>query len=82
MKTVISSPISGEESVTTMSDGPESQSQISSLHYGSFQNSLATLTSEAEDKPAISPRSAYVAIAVLCYVNLVNYLERYTIAGT
>ncbi|CAF98541.1 unnamed protein product, partial [Tetraodon nigroviridis] len=29
----------------------------------------------------ISPRSAYVAIAVLCYVNLVNYIERYTIAG-
>lgn len=82
MKAVISgSPISGEETATTMSDGSGSRSQISSLRYGSFQNSLATLTPEAEDRPAISPRSAYVAIAVLCYVNLVNYIERYTIAG-
>lgn len=71
-----------EKSAATMSDGSGSESQISSLHYGSFQNSLATLTPEAKDKPAISPRSTYVAVAVLCYVNLVNYIERYTIAGT
>lgn len=65
-----------------MSEGSGSQSQISSLHYGSFQNSLATLALAAEDTPAVSPRSAYAAVAVLCYVNLVNYMERYTIAGT
>lgn len=70
--------------MAAMSDGPVSPSQMSScsLHYGSFQNSLATLTPEAEGKPASSPRSAYVAVAVLCYVNLVNYIERYTIAGS
>lgn len=69
--------------MAAMSDGSVSRSQMSSssLRYGSFQNSLATLTPEAEDKPALSPRSAYVAVAVLCYVNLVNYIERYTIAG-
>lgn len=69
--------------MAAMSDGSVSQSQMRSsrLHYGSFQNSLATLTPEAEDKPALSPRSACVAVAVLCYVNLVNYIERYTIAG-
>lgn len=65
-----------------MSDDSGSQSQIGSLQYGSLQNSLATLTPEAQDKPAISPRSTYAAVAVLCYVNLVNYIERYTIAGT
>lgn len=75
-------PISGEESARAMSDGSGSQTQVGSLHYGSLQNSLATLTSGAEDTPAISPRRAYAAIAVLCYVNLVNYIERYTIAGT
>lgn len=70
--------------MAAMSDGSVSQCQMSSsrLHYGSFQNSLATLAPEAEDKPALSPRSAYVAVAVLCYVNLVNYIERYTIAGS
>lgn len=65
-----------------MSDGPGPQSSTGSFHYGSFQNSLETLAPAAENKPVISPRSAYVAIAVLCYVNLVNYIERYTIAGT
>lgn len=64
-----------------MTDGPGSQSPIGSFHYGSCQNSLERLTPQAEDKPPISPCSAYVAIVVLCYVNLVNYVERYTIAG-
>lgn len=53
----------------------------SGLHYGSFLNSLSSLTPQAGEKPAISPRRAYVAIAVLCYINLINYMERYTIAG-
>ncbi|XP_028839132.1 LOW QUALITY PROTEIN: protein spinster homolog 3 [Denticeps clupeoides] len=30
---------------------------------------------------AISPRRAHLAVAVLCYVNLLNYMDRYTIAG-
>ncbi|XP_031166925.1 protein spinster homolog 3 [Sander lucioperca] len=55
----------------------------SGIHYGSFVNSLSSLTPKAEEKekPAISPRRAYIAVAVLCYVNLLNYTERYTIAG-
>ncbi|XP_029303877.1 protein spinster homolog 3 [Cottoperca gobio] len=55
----------------------------SGLPYGSFMNSLSSLTPKAEEKekPAISQRSAYIAVAVLCYVNLLNYVERYTIAG-
>ncbi|KAF1378892.1 hypothetical protein PFLUV_G00195220 [Perca fluviatilis] len=55
----------------------------SGIHYGSFVNSLSSLTPKAEEKekPAISPRRAYIAVAVLCYINLLNYTERYTIAG-
>ncbi|MEQ2203385.1 Protein spinster 3 [Xenoophorus captivus] len=53
----------------------------SGLHYGSLINSVSSLAPLAADKPAISPRRAYIAIAVLCYVNLLNYMERYTIAG-
>ncbi|TNM84573.1 hypothetical protein fugu_008751 [Takifugu bimaculatus] len=66
-----------------MSDEPASPAQMSleSPHYGSLQNSRAALTPEAGQQWAASPRSAYVAMAVLCYVNLVNYIERYTIAG-
>lgn len=52
-----------------------------SLPYGSFANSLASLTPDAEEKPAISPKRAYVTMVVLCYINLLNYMERYTIAG-
>uniref|UniRef100_A0A3Q3IDT7 Major facilitator superfamily (MFS) profile domain-containing protein n=1 Tax=Monopterus albus TaxID=43700 RepID=A0A3Q3IDT7_MONAL len=53
----------------------------SGLHYGSFVNSLASLTPKAGEKPAVSPRHAYIGVAVLCYINLLNYMERYTIAG-
>lgn len=53
----------------------------SGLHYGSFVNSLSSLTPKPVDKPAISRRRAYIAVAVLCYINLINYMERYTIAG-
>ncbi|XP_040907426.1 protein spinster homolog 3 [Toxotes jaculatrix] len=73
-----------EGSVTSLQDRPMPRWSLGSgsgLRYGSFVNSLASLTSKAEEKPAISPRQAYVAIAVLCYVNLLNYMERYTIAG-
>lgn len=54
------------------------------LVYGSFVNSLSSLTPKAEEqqeRPALSPRRANIAVAVLCYINLLNYTERYTIAG-
>lgn len=80
------SPLSGNKAWFTMeSDGsvsPPHDDGLSALSYGSFQNSLTTLAPQAEEKPPISPRRAYIAVAVLCYVNLVNYIERYTIAGT
>uniref|UniRef100_A0A672FAE6 Protein spinster homolog 3-like n=1 Tax=Salarias fasciatus TaxID=181472 RepID=A0A672FAE6_SALFA len=53
----------------------------SGLHYGSFGNSLSSLTPNAESGPAAPSRRDYVAVAVLCYINLLNYMERYTIAG-
>uniref|UniRef100_A0A3Q3W6P1 Major facilitator superfamily (MFS) profile domain-containing protein n=1 Tax=Mola mola TaxID=94237 RepID=A0A3Q3W6P1_MOLML len=70
-------------SMSTPQNGPKSQWSLSSssaLHYGSFENSLSSLTPQATEKPAVSPRRAYIAVAVLCYVNLINYMERYTIA--
>ncbi|XP_033954130.1 protein spinster homolog 3 [Pseudochaenichthys georgianus] len=55
----------------------------SGLPYGYFANSLSSLTPKAEEteEPAISQRRSYIAVAVLCYINLLNYTERYTIAG-
>ncbi|KAF7667038.1 hypothetical protein LDENG_00082490, partial [Lucifuga dentata] len=58
-----------------------SLSSSSALRYGALMNSLSSLAPEALEKPAISPTRAYIAVAVLCYVNLLNYMERYTIAG-
>ncbi|XP_071377713.1 protein spinster homolog 3 [Centroberyx affinis] len=58
-----------------------SLSSHSASHYGSIVNSLSSLTPAAVEKPAISPRRAHIAVAVLCYINLLNYMERYTIAG-
>lgn len=53
----------------------------SGFRYGSLVNSVSSLAPDAAETGAISPRRAYLAIAVLCYINLLNYMERYTIAG-
>ncbi|XP_037543515.1 protein spinster homolog 3 [Nematolebias whitei] len=53
----------------------------SGLRYGSLVNSVSSLAPDAAQRGAVSPRRAYLAIAVLCYINLLNYMERYTIAG-
>ncbi|XP_028276892.1 protein spinster homolog 3 isoform X2 [Parambassis ranga] len=72
-------------SVTSTQDVPPvprwSVGSGSGLRYGSFVNSISSLTQNTEEKPAVSPKRAHIAIAVLCYVNLLNYMERYTIAG-
>lgn len=71
-------------SETSHEDNPQPRWSVGSnsgLHYGSFVNSLSTLTPQPPEKPAISPRRAYIAVAVLCYINLINYMERFTLAG-
>ncbi|KAG7314696.1 hypothetical protein KOW79_021999 [Hemibagrus wyckioides] len=50
--------------------------------YGSIDEpeEIQTLiTNTNSDIP--SPRRAYIAVAVLCYLNMLNYMDRYTIAG-
>ena len=73
-------------SVSPPKDRPRprwSRCSSSGLRYGSFVNSLSSLAAAEEvvHKSPISPRRSYIAVAVLCYVNLINYMERYTIAG-
>lgn len=53
----------------------------SGFRYGSLVNDVSSLAPKAAGREAISPRRAYIAVAVLCYINLLNYMERYTIAG-
>lgn len=53
----------------------------SGFRYGSLVNSVSSLGPDATETAAVAPRRAYIAIAVLCYINLLNYMERYTIAG-
>ncbi|KAM4544782.1 protein spinster homolog 3 isoform 1-T3 [Odontesthes bonariensis] len=71
-------------SETSPQDDPVPRWSVSSssgLHYGTLVNSVSSLAPIAAEKPAIPTKRAYIAIAVLCYVNLLNYMERYTIAG-
>lgn len=73
-------------SVSSPQDKPmprwsRSHSSSSGLRYGSFVNSLSSLGPQPEEKIAVPTTRTYVAVAVLCYVNLINYMERYTIAG-
>ncbi|XP_074467626.1 protein spinster homolog 3-like [Sebastes fasciatus] len=55
----------------------------SGLNNGSSVKSFSSLTPKAEEqeRPALSPRRANIAVAVLCYINLLNFTERYTISG-
>ena len=65
---------------------PKEKLSLSSCMSGSYR--YGSIASEPEDNilssaenNAISPKRAYIAVAVLCYVNLLNYMDRYTIAG-
>lgn len=52
-------------------------------HYGSIASDPEQnqpLTTNINDNMPSRWRS-YIAVAVLCYVNLLNYMDRYTIAG-
>uniref|UniRef100_A0A6Q2XZZ8 Major facilitator superfamily (MFS) profile domain-containing protein n=1 Tax=Esox lucius TaxID=8010 RepID=A0A6Q2XZZ8_ESOLU len=51
-----------------------------STRYGSVADSISAPEPE-ETTTVISSERAYVTVAILCYVNLINYMDRYTIAG-
>ncbi|KAI1903734.1 hypothetical protein AGOR_G00030270 [Albula goreensis] len=48
--------------------------------YGSVSGGPEDQTTSPQTT-VISPKRSYIAVAVLCYVNLLNYMDRYTIAG-
>ncbi|KAJ8412359.1 hypothetical protein AAFF_G00126950 [Aldrovandia affinis] len=51
----------------------------STRRYRSFGENQDETTST--ETAVISPKRSYIAVAVLCYINLLNYMDRYTIAG-
>ena len=53
----------------------------SSGRYGSIAGGLAKSTTPLVGDAALSTRRSYLAVAVLCYLNLLNFMDRYTIAG-
>ncbi|XP_077449220.1 protein spinster homolog 3 isoform X1 [Stigmatopora argus] len=72
-------------SATFNQDGSRPRPSLGSsaaLPYGALASSLSSLTPATPgERPAVSRRRSLVAVIVLCYVNLINYMERYTIAG-
>ncbi|KAB5522466.1 hypothetical protein PHYPO_G00159840 [Pangasianodon hypophthalmus] len=77
-----------EEETHETSFGPKEKMSLRSSTNGIHRYSSIASESE-ENQPLItninntmpSRRRSYVAVAVLCYVNLLNYMDRYTIAG-
>ncbi|XP_026854377.2 protein spinster homolog 3 [Electrophorus electricus] len=59
----------------------EDKHPCSSQKYGSVSHETAEGDIPSADAGIKSSKRAYVAVAVLCYVNLLNYMDRYTIAG-
>ncbi|XP_036381683.1 protein spinster homolog 3 [Megalops cyprinoides] len=53
----------------------------SARRYGSIRESQIEEETTSPETAVISPARSYIVIAVLCYVNLLNYMDRYTIAG-
>lgn len=72
-------------SVMSLPDGEKtclsSVSNETSTRYGSIADSLPTDEPSTVETTVLSPRRSYITVAVLCYVNLINYMDRYTIAG-
>uniref|UniRef100_A0A4W5LYI8 SPNS lysolipid transporter 3, sphingosine-1-phosphate (putative) n=1 Tax=Hucho hucho TaxID=62062 RepID=A0A4W5LYI8_9TELE len=72
-------------SVMSLQDGEKtclsSVSNETSTRYGSIADSLPTSEPSTVETTVLSPRRSYITVAVLCYVNLINYMDRYTIAG-
>uniref|UniRef100_A0A8C7HYZ4 SPNS lysolipid transporter 3, sphingosine-1-phosphate (putative) n=1 Tax=Oncorhynchus kisutch TaxID=8019 RepID=A0A8C7HYZ4_ONCKI len=58
-----------------------SVSNETSTRYGSIADSLPTDEPSTAETTVLSSRRSYITVAVLCYVNLINYMDRYTIAG-
>ncbi|KAK7164584.1 hypothetical protein R3I94_003085 [Phoxinus phoxinus] len=49
--------------------------------YGSMSSEQPESEAPSVQITPISQRRSYIAVAVLCYINLLNYMDRYTIAG-
>lgn len=68
--------------VSSCRDEPISEGRLSSgPHYSSFTNSLSSLAPEEVEKEAFSRKRAYITVALLSYINLINYMERFIVAG-
>uniref|UniRef100_A0A3B3TFZ4 Major facilitator superfamily (MFS) profile domain-containing protein n=1 Tax=Paramormyrops kingsleyae TaxID=1676925 RepID=A0A3B3TFZ4_9TELE len=67
----------GSIHLLSSSPAPLRASRGGGVPYGSLENEPPPPAGAA----TISPRRSYVVVAVLCYVNLLNYMDRYTIAG-
>lgn len=53
----------------------------SRYRYGSITNEPTENNSSSGHSNVISAKQANIAVVVLCFVNLLNYMDRYTIAG-
>ncbi|XP_056313913.1 protein spinster homolog 3 isoform X1 [Danio aesculapii] len=51
------------------------------IRYGSMSSEHPDGDPSTPQTTSISQRRSYIAVAVLCYINLLNYMDRYTIAG-
>lgn len=45
------------------------------------QNDNSSTAANMGFHTAHSNRKAYIAVAILCFINLINYMDRYTLAG-
>uniref|UniRef100_A0A672LT48 Protein spinster homolog 3 n=1 Tax=Sinocyclocheilus grahami TaxID=75366 RepID=A0A672LT48_SINGR len=70
--------------MTSNQHRPRNRSSLRSnitVRYGSMSSEQPDSDASSMQTTVISQKRSYIAVAVLCYINLLNYMDRYTIAG-
>uniref|UniRef100_A0A8C1FLC2 SPNS lysolipid transporter 3, sphingosine-1-phosphate (putative) n=1 Tax=Cyprinus carpio carpio TaxID=630221 RepID=A0A8C1FLC2_CYPCA len=60
---------------------PLSLRSNTTVGYGSMNSEQPDSDASPMQTTVISQKRSYIAVGVLCYINLLNYMDRYTIAG-
>lgn len=80
----LSVAIESESTMASNQHRPKARLSLRSnttVPYGSMSSEQPDSDAPSVQITSISQRRSYIAVAVLCYINLLNYMDRYTIAG-
>ncbi|KAG1714264.1 Protein spinster 1 [Nymphon striatum] len=82
METLPSSSINGDVRRATHDHVPDISFRTTSKSNGSIRTeSINSLPANNDPPQNPVPVQAYISVAILCFINLINYMDRFTVAG-